>query len=593
MKAVILAIAIGLSLPDTMAAANDGSMSHPGFSRGRRVHITGRVRADGTIDARRIRLRDPDSGLKIEGRVTAIDSERQRMRLGGFEVSTAADPLVYVGDAPASLSDVAVGQIVEARGYWSYRLLHASRVRVRTSDISPEPAGQPETRIEAQIERVDRYSDILIVLGRTVRLTPRGRIIDERTRYDPLDWTGRRLRRDEDDRPTSPIRLGDWFAMGGGIGGELRGERNFDGESQEQGRRDRAAASTDILASLVLARHVELYARARATREFEVEEDRSLRRIRDQRRVVEAAFSVDRIAGAPVGFQIGRQRFSDVRAWFMDTYLDAATVHVTLPAWRFEVAVANAILAGPETERSRRDQRHLIGSVARRLGRRASVTAIVVARDDRNRDEQPVWLGGSLFGRPRDLTYWANAAVRRGQAGTIALEGWAVDGAMAYRFRLPGRPMVAAGFATASGDNSRSDGVDSTFRQTSLEGNSARFHGLKRFAYYGEVFDPELSNMEILTGGTGMRPFGGASIDVVYHRYRQRLVRTSVASNALAAIGTGTSADLGEEVDVILSVQRFRPLDFSVVAGIFWPGAGMASPIRPARYWRPQIRLVF
>jgi hypothetical protein len=40
-------------------------------------------------------------------------------------------------------------------------------------------------------------------------------------------------------------------------------------------------------------------------------------------------------------------------------------------------------------------------------------------------------------------------------------------------------------------------------------------------------------------------------------------------------------------------VQRFRPIDFSIVAGIFWPGDGIASPVKPSRYWQPQIRLFF
>jgi hypothetical protein len=602
MRVVILAIVMALSLPATSAGADDGTMSHPAFSPGRRVEITGRVLPDGTIEAHRIRLRDPDDGSKIEGRVTAIDPGRQRMRIGGFEVSTAANPNVHVEHARASLSDVSVGQIVEARGYWTYRRLHAARLRIRQSGRKPEPqaarwgAGvvasrsrKPEpaarqTRIESAIEHVDRDVGILVVLGRRVRLAPAGRIIDERTRHDLLDWTGRRLRRDQDDHQTSPLRLGDWFVLGGRIGGEMRGERSVGSDSEQQKPQDRAAASSEVLVSVALSQGVELYGRARAGREFEIDEHRHIRPIADTRRVLEAALSVERVAGAPLGFQIGRQRFTDARAWLLDEYLDAATVHLTLSSWRFEAAVATAIFAGPETERARREQRHLIGSMSRRLGQRSSATAILVARDDRNRGERPLWVGTTVFGRPGGFRYWGNVAVRRGRAGPIELEGWALDGAVAYRSRLPAAPSIIAGFAAASGDDSRSDGVDSAFRQTALHSNAARFHGLKRFAYYGEVFGPELSNIEIVTGGTSITPFDGASMDVVYHRYRQRLIRRSLGSNALRATGNGGSEELGEEVDLIVSVQRFRPIDFSVVGGLLWPGAGMASPVRPARY---------
>jgi hypothetical protein len=291
---------------------------------------------------------------------------------------------------------------------------------------------------------------------------------------------------------------------------------------------------------------------------------------------------------------VGRQRFRDSREWFFDDYLDAVRTWVDLSAWHVETAVAHGLFSGPEATRRRRDQRQAIASVARRLDKHTTATMFIIARDDRNRHERPVWVGGSLSGRAtRALKYWGNGGIRRGRAGSIRLRGWAIDAAAAYRLPLPGAPALGAGYAVASGDPSRSDGVDSNFRQTGLHDNNARFHGLKRFAYYGEVFDPELSNLKVLTLDAGMKPHERASIDVVYHRYAQQRLRRTLASNALAATGTGHSPRVGDEVDVIVSVQRFRPLDLSVVTGIFWPGPGIATPSRPARFWRPEVRIFF
>jgi alginate production protein len=310
--------------------------------------------------------------------------------------------------------------------------------------------------------------------------------------------------------------------------------------------------------------------------------------------VLEASLTVDRLGGSPFGFQIGRQRFRDAREWFFDEYLDAARLHVDIARWRFEAAAVSGVFAGPESRRERRDQRHAVVSAARQLGARTTATAFVIARDDRNRRERPIWIGGSVEGRAtRNLKYWANGAVRRGRAGEIRLASWAADGAASYRLPLPGSPALSAGYAAASGDGSRSDGVDSNFRQTGLEDNTARFFGLKRFAYYGAVLDPELSNIEIVTAGSGFTPFRRASIDVVYHQYRQRHLRRSLPSNALEATGTGTSTEIGQELDLIISVQQFRPIDFSIVTGIFWPGSGIATPSRASRFWQPQIRLFF
>jgi alginate production protein len=175
----------------------------------------------------------------------------------------------------------------------------------------------------------------------------------------------------------------------------------------------------------------------------------------------------------------------------------------------------------------------------------------------------------------------------------VRLGGWGFDTGVALRLPIAGEPAIAAGYASASGDTSRDDGVDTNFRQTGLNDNSGRFHGLKRFAYYGAVFDPELSNLEILTLGAGVKPVARVSVDFVYHRYRQRVLRRSLPSNALLDRATGRSPELGEEMDLVVSVQRFRNFDFSVVAGIFRPGEGLVLPVRPALYWKPELRVFF
>jgi hypothetical protein len=568
-------------------------MSHEALVRGRQIEMKGRVQPDGAFEARRIRLRDADDAAKIEGSVTAVDLTDRSLVIGAFDVVLSADPIVQQGDRPASLRELAVGQVVEAKGYGAGRRLYAWRLRIREPGANTDSAVREETEIEAGIEQVDRLAGTLVVLGRTVRLASGGKVEDERTQTN-ASAADRRLRRDDDDQQVAPIQFGRWLTIGGRIGGDVTGERNFNRDPDEPEVDNRATATGELLASALVGPNVELYARMRTSRVFPLEGAPATPSREIDLRVLEASLTVESIAGGPVGFQIGRQRLRDAREWFFDEYLDAARVHVNLSAWRIEAAIVSGLFAGPEEARQRRDQRQAVVSVARQLGKRTTATAFVIARDDRNRGERPMWVGTSVEGRAAGtLKYWGNAAVRRGHAGPIKLTGWAVDGAVAYRFPALGAPVIAAGYAAASGDQSRSDGVDSNFRQTGLQDNTARFHGLKRLAYYGELFDPELSNIEIVTAGSGMKPFAAASIDVVYHRYRQRQVRRSFASNALEAAGTGKSAHIGDEIDLVISVQRFRPIDFSIVAGIFWPGAGMASPVKPARYWNPQIRLFF
>jgi hypothetical protein len=567
------------------------AMSHEALVRGRQIEMKGRVQPDGSFEARRIRLRDSDDESKIEGTVTAVDPTGRTLVIGAFTV-VLGNPIMQHGDQPSSIGELAVGQVVEAKGYWSGDQLHAWRLRIREAAGAAD-AEEMETEIESRVEEVDRTAGTLLVLGRTVHLAAGGKVVDERTQQDATA-ADRRLRRDDDDQQVAPLQFGNWLTIGGRIGGDVIGERNFNREGEEPEVDDRASATGELLASAVIAPNVELYARARSSRVFPLEQSSSERSGYADLRVLEASLTVNRIGGGPLGFQIGRQRFRDAREWFFDEYLDAARIHLDFSRWRIEAAAISGVFAGPESLRQRRDQRQAVVSVARQLGSRTSATAFVIARDDRNRRERPIWIGGSVEGRAtRNAKYWANGAVRRGRAGDIRLRSWAADGAASYRLRLPGQPAISAGYAVASGDASRSDGVDGNFRQTGLEDNTARFFGVKRFAYYGAVLDPELGNLEVVTAGTGFMPFPRASVDVVYHRYRQRVRRRSLTSNALEATGTGASAEIGQEVDVIIAVQQFRPIDFSIVTGIFRPGVGIASPTRPSRFWQPQIRVFF
>ena len=588
MRRTVLFMTIAMSLARGAGASPPTvDVRREGLARGRHVEIKGRVNEDGSIDARRIRVRDPESASKIEGRVLAVDPDRQHATIGGFRVSFAARPPVDRGDQRVSLDDLLVGQIVEAKGYWAGERLHASRLRIREVDAKRDSADRDETQIESTVEHVDRRAGEIVVLGRRVRLAANGKISDERASAG-----SDRLRRDEDDQQVAPIEFGEWLTLGGRAGGNVRGERNFNRDPVDPAPDNTSTATGEVLASAALTQNIGAYAKVRTSRAFAL--DPGAPAGESDVSVKEAYVALDRIAGGPFGLQVGRQRFRDSREWFFDDYLDAARVSVDIASWHVETAVADGLFAGPETTRRRRDQRQAIASVARRLDKHTTATAFIIARDDRNRHEQPLWIGGSLSGRlARTLKYWGNGAVRRGRAGSLRLRGWAIDAAAAYRFPIPAAPALSGGYAVASGDQSRSDGVDSNFRQTGLHDNNARFHGLKRFAYYGEVFHPELSNLTVLTAGAGMKPLERASIDLVYHRYAQQRVRRTLASNALAATGTGRSPRLGDEVDLIISVQRFRPVDLSIVTGIFWPGPGVASPTRPARYWRPEVRVFF
>jgi alginate production protein len=113
-----------------------------------------------------------------------------------------------------------------------------------------------------------------------------------------------------------------------------------------------------------------------------------------------------------------------------------------------------------------------------------------------------------------------------------------------------------------------------------------------RLPYYGELFDPELSNLQVVTAGSGLRPTRNIGIDVVLHGYWQSALRDSIPSSAFHVDATGTHRLLGHELDAAVTIRAGR-FDVDLAAGVFVAGPGLGPRTRTAFFWRPQVRLYF
>jgi alginate production protein len=590
-----LALVFASVVPGVLAADARARPTSPleALVSGQRVEIKGRLRGHRFIDATRVRLKDAERSARIEGTVLGVDVGRRYVMIADFTVVLAADASIQGDDRrPRTLRDLRTGQIVEAKGKWSAGRLEASRVRVRKK---PPAFYVADVEIEADIESAGGPRDEFSLVGHRIKLEEGGKIVDSRT---PLETAGLvapaadRLRRDVDDQQVPPIRIGDAISVGGRVGGDVWAQQSLVDRGETDERAERANASAQLLASVRLGSHVELYTKVGTSRTFALDGPDLSASQRADVRLYEAYVLLG--ARSPVGLTLGRQRFRDSREWFVDDYLDAVRMHVQGAGWRGEAAIAEGLFAGPNALRSRRDQRQAILSLTKNLGRRTEAGAFLMARDDRARRERPIWIGGEWNGRATSaVRYWTVGAVRRGEAASEALRGWAIDTGVAARVPVPGAFSFAAGYATATGDASGADGVDTRFRQTGLQDNQTRLFGVKRFARYGEVLDPELSNLTVLTFGIGARPLSRTSIDLVYHRYTQRDLRRSLGSNRLDAALTGRSTEIGEALDFILAIQQVRRISMSTVVGVFLPGGAVVSPARPVMYWKPEVRLYF
>ena len=150
--------------------------------------------------------------------------------------------------------------------------------------------------------------------------------------------------------------------------------------------------------------------------------------------------------------------------------------------------------------------------------------------------------------------------------------GYGVDLLGAYHFDAPLSPHVILGYAFGSGDSDPDDDRDDAFRQTGLQGNETEVGGLTPFRYYGEAFDPELSNLSIFTAGLGARPTAELSADLVYHYYLQDQAADELRDSALDAEPTGESKRLGSEIDLVLGFEEEGDFQVRGFLGYFMPG---------------------
>jgi len=307
-------------------------------------------------------------------------------------------------------------------------------------------------------------------------------------------------------------------------------------------------------------------------------------------------------------FTVGRQDFDDPREWVFDENLDALRATWIRPTWRLDLATATRLSQGsPRDEASGNLIAYLSNNDPDRHLAVWSVYRDIEAYDVTSSHfpaEQSWHFGARALGEwLPDSEVWAEFAYELGNrplydssgvptGGEADVSAWAYDAGITW-FPAFAEPLwLTLGYALGRGH-----GDDGTFRQTGFQDNTDRFGGVTSFQYYGELFDPELSNLGILTLGIGTLVAERTSLDLVVHTYTQDQARAEYsplperAAN-LKARPSGIDAHLGWEADLILGYRRYKSWDLELVAATFDPGAGID---REDRAWllKAQLRYRF
>lgn len=119
------------------------------------------------------------------------------------------------------------------------------------------------------------------------------------------------------------------------------------------------------------------------------------------------------------------------------------------------------------------------------------------------------------------------------------------------------------GKARGSGDSKPGDNRNKSFIQNGLQGEAE---------VYGELYQPELSNMSINTLGVEWEIYDGIELALLSYRYRQEKPSDEIRDVSIDVDPDGLDRDLGKELDLVLTVETYDGLELILVAGEFEAG---------------------
>jgi alginate production protein len=334
-------------------------------------------------------------------------------------------------------------------------------------------------------------------------------------------------------------------------------------------------------------------------------------------RLVEAFGYWDRLPWGTT-LQVGRQDFEEPREWLWDQELDAARLGWSEGPHSLQLAAMTTWSNGNAVDRN---SANLMASYTwtdsdRTLGAYILDRRIDLGYEDLGSNgkgfrgyDYPLFMGVRALGEwLPDTDCWLELAHVTGYTDgadvDLQADGGPTETRRAENLRAWGLDLgtvwepkalepfhFAIGLAYGAGDDQPGDGVNRTFRQTGYHDNNDDLGGATSVKYYGELLEPDLSNLAIRTLSVGATLSKRTSIDLIYHDYRQP-VPDAVRVGELSDRADGVSDDLGWELDLVYGNRANPALDIEVAFCHFEPGEAFRGA-DPAQLLRVQLRIKF
>ncbi len=395
---------------------------------------------------------------------------------------------------------------------------------------------------------------------------------------------GNRLEHDDSPVPELP----DWLEFDVQLELEMTREHNYDLEPNLNDTRELMRPELQLETHVQVLEHVEGLLLLEFSREFAIQDDTD----RDEPDhveflVKEVYVKLDELFDTSLSIQVGRQDFEDERQWLYDHELDAIRLRYRIAKFRFEASLARVALLDRDLihgeGREDTDYYHLYAQYE--AGASFTLAAYGLVQDENMPEgEQLAFFGlrarGVLeldrserlgLGYWPNFYYWIDIAHIRGKSEGRRVSGWGLDVGFISTFDHPSRLSIMLAYAFGSGDDSEGEGMDTAFRQPGLHGNGGELGGFTDVQYYGELLDPELSNLHIFTAGLGFRPIERVSFMVLHHVYRQDVRSDAFRDVDISAEPTGLSRDIGRELDFITGWTSDE-IELKLAFGVFLPG---------------------
>jgi alginate production protein len=371
-----------------------------------------------------------------------------------------------------------------------------------------------------------------------------------------------------DDPPEANIKLLPYLSFGAQLEFEYEYQRNRDLDTTNDEDFTTMEPALVLALSFDPVKCFQAYVDMKLAGEFEIEDGRSTK----DRAVLEVELAyilLKEFWGDRLAFQIGRQRFEDERQWLFDAELDGARAFL----YFYGIDAAFSVTRGGivDVDLLNRDAgdktNNYITYWTYNFSEDTNAAAYFVFRDNtKDEEESAITFGVHSDGDfTESLGYWLELAYVFGTRDGSGTGGVGFDAGSTYAFGATPEPSVTLAYAFA-GKN---------FMQTGLQGNESDFNGAADFLYYGQLFDPELSNMSVFTAGVGLNPTEEtSSIDLIYHYYLQTEARDSLADSGIDADPDGRSKSLGSEIDLVLGYEgEENGFAAALVLGYFMPGS--------------------